>query len=95
MAKAALKQMTIVILLSFILVDTVSIAAQEEELPIWNENWAFYQELSIPISTNNSITDYQPIDMEIVFKNKCWTQSINETSIRIVCLFRDEWFELD
>jgi hypothetical protein len=95
MAKTARMQIIVVVLLSITVVNTISITAQDEELPIWNPDWAFQQELSIPIITNNSKTDHQPIDMEVVFKNKCWTRSINESSIRVLSLFRDEWFELD
>ena len=95
MAKTALPQLIIAFLLTLTLVDTLTIAGQEEELPEWNPQWSHYQELTIPISTNSTYAHYQPIDMEIIFKHQCWTQSINETSIRVLCLYQEEWYELE
>ena len=63
MAKPAHLSLILVVLLSFTIVDSLSVIAQDETLPEWNADWPYHQELSIPISTNSSITDYQPIDM--------------------------------
>ncbi|MBU0497331.1 MAG: hypothetical protein KKG04_05180 [Candidatus Thermoplasmatota archaeon] len=95
MAITAYLKLLVVLMLLFLLAVALPTAADDETIPPWNSQWKYHQELTIPISTNLSNAPYQPIDLEVVFEKPCWTQSENETSIRVLCLSQDAWFELE
>jgi len=64
----------------------------------WNtewSDWAYRQELQLPISTNDSTAHYQPIDLDITFEKPCWTENENRTSIRIGCWYQEEWYDIE
>ncbi|MBS3778516.1 MAG: carboxypeptidase regulatory-like domain-containing protein, partial [Candidatus Thermoplasmatota archaeon] len=74
----------------------LSVSAQDEiSFEPGNEEWAYHQKLSLPISTEGKQARFQPIDMHISFKNPCW--GLNETvhSIRVFCWNTSEWDELE
>ncbi|MFO7678009.1 MAG: hypothetical protein R6V50_06495 [Thermoplasmatota archaeon] len=71
------------------------ISSAEEEIPFWNTQWSYRQEITIPISTDSSHAHYQPIDLSIEFTNACWTNTAYETSIRILCWHENKWIELE
>lgn len=61
----------------------------------WNKEWKFREEIEISIDTSDPYSIYQPIDMRIAFKERCW--AINETinSVRVCCLYKGKWYELE
>jgi hypothetical protein len=63
--------------------------------PSWNTQWSFSQKIELPIMTNDSISQNQPIDIQIVFNNPCWTKNENQTSVRITCWSKQRWYELE
>ena len=77
------------------LITTVYVNAFDEDLPNWNKNWSYKQEINIPISLNNSNAKFQPIDIKIIFDNPCWTKSENHTSVRVVCWDGNNWCEIE
>jgi hypothetical protein len=73
-------------------------SSQEDAIPIWRtewSEWSYRQELQLPIPTNESIAHYQPIDLRITFEKPCWTENENQTSIRIGCWYKGEWYDLE
>ncbi len=70
-------------------------SSAEHQIPQWDPGWSYRQELQLPIQTNDSLARFQPIDLRIVFVNPCWTKNVNETSIRVVAWYKEEWHELD
>lgn len=72
-----------------------SVSSSEDQLPAWNKDWSHHQEIILPISTNNSISKNQPIDIHVNFKNPCWTKNEKETSIRVCCWDGHKWNELE
>ena len=85
---------TIILILSSLAM-TLTISAQDENLPFWNESWSTRQGIQIPINTESRNAKYQPIDTLIKFDKSCWTKNEKETSIRICCWDGSEWFELE
>jgi hypothetical protein len=69
--------------------------AQEDDIPFWNPTWSYREEIQLPIITNDSATQYQPIDLRITFERPCWTENENNTSIRICCWQNQKWDELE
>jgi len=69
--------------------------ASYEQLSWWDRDWNFRQELIIPISTEDEIAHFQPIDMYVFFENRCWTINEVDTSIRVICWKNNRWFELE
>ena len=73
-------------------------STQGDVFPFWYtewSDWAYRQELQLPISTNDSTAHYQPIDLHITFEKPCWTENENKTSIRIGCWYQEEWYDLE
>ncbi|MCK4995367.1 MAG: hypothetical protein KAR55_00630, partial [Thermoplasmatales archaeon] len=66
-----------------------------DEIPWWNDDWSFQQEIFVPIDTSNEQAKYQPIDVTIEFINPCWAKDENEHSIRVVCWDERTWHELE
>ena len=68
----------------------------EEDIPFqWNDNWSYYQEIEIPISTIHPFAKYQPIDIHLEFSNPCWVKNENEHSVRVCCWDGQNWYELE
>ena len=63
--------------------------------PRWSNNWSYYQEIILPISTEDMYAIYQPIDLQIEFENPCWAKNEKEHTIRIVCWDGSIWHELE
>ena len=98
-----------VLLLSLLVVQTPSILSDgdhdsllqdprytdEFSIPPWNEDWSHYQELTLPIDTEDPAAHFQPIDMEIVFDDSCWAKNTEEHSIRMLCWYGNKWHELE
>ena len=85
----------ITLILFFSTVVTSSAISQDNQIPFWNTDWSYRQEIQLPISTNSSHSKYQPIDIQLTFDNPCWTRNENETSIRVCCWDGDIWYELE
>lgn len=62
---------------------------------LWNSDWSYYQELDMPINTNDLYSKNQPIDIKIEFENQCWANNEYHNSIRICCWLEENWYELD
>jgi len=65
------------------------------EMPWWDNDWSFSQEINIPIDTNTEIAKYQPVDIGIEFDNTCWAKNITEHSIRVCCWDGASFHELE
>jgi hypothetical protein len=72
-----------------------SAISSQNEIPKWNEDWSYYQEITIPIETKNDHAKYQPIDIPVTFENQCWAKNTEDHSIRIVCYNQNKWHELE
>jgi len=86
--------------LVLLLVLTISIflpmvSASHAESSWWDKDWNYRQKIEIPITSNIEHLRNQPIDIKMTFKNKCWTQSETETSIRVCQWDGVEWNELE
>jgi len=84
-----------IIFLLILPVLNISISSSGAPPPKWNNNWSFYQEIILPISTEDRHAIYQPIDLLIEFENPCWAKNEKEHSIRIVCWDGLIWHELE
>ena len=84
---------TIVLLSSSIL--PISVLSDSSQPSIWNKEWSNYQEIFLPIPTEESFAIYQPIDTQINFDHSCWAKNEQEHSIRIVCWDGNIWHELE
>ena len=62
---------------------------------LWNSDWSYYQEIDMPINTNDLYSKNQPIDIKIEFENQCWANNEYHNSIRICCWLEENWYELD
>jgi hypothetical protein len=74
---------------------SMSGSSQQGSIPSWNTDWAYQQELQLPIATNNPLSRYQPMDIHITFENPCWTENEIKTSIRVTCWYKEEWHLLE
>jgi hypothetical protein len=90
-----LKILVVSLLLFTIPALSISGSSQQGSIPSWNKDWAYQQELQLPISTNNPLSRYQPIDLHITFENPCWTENEIKTSIRVTCWYKEEWHLLE
>ena len=61
----------------------------------WNNDWNFFQEITIPIDTLNRESLLQPIDQEIQFNKPCWGTDETIHSIRIISYHDRSWKELE
>ena len=71
----------LIVILLFIIPTPNSIANKSEW---WDEQWSYRQEISIPIDTSLTESDYQPIDISIEFENTCWAKDTEDHSIRVI-----------
>ena len=46
---------------------TITVFSQDESCPVWNKAWSYRQKIILPISTAESFSIYQPIDIKITF----------------------------
>jgi hypothetical protein len=90
-------QIVILSVLLLLLPSAMSIlgSSQKSTITPWNTDWAYQEELHLPISTSNPSSRYQPIDLRITFKNPCWTENETLTSIRVCCWYEEEWHLLE
>jgi hypothetical protein len=90
-------KLMLICILSMLFLSSISlnVESQENDPPVWNDNYKFRQEIFIPIKTDNDYAKFQPIDVEIEFRNLCWGISEKEHSIRIVVWTGIEWYEID
>jgi len=93
-----ISRIILVSILSILLISPIvnnNVSSSNNSIPFWDEEWAFRQEINLPISTNDSYAKSQPIDLRIIFQDPCWTKNENETSIRACCWDGKKWFELE
>jgi len=76
-----------------ILVETVN--AKDDNLPAWDKEWSYSQEIFLPISTFEPFSKFQPIDIHIEFNKLCWVKNSNEHSIRVCSWDGIKWHELE
>ncbi len=74
---------------------TITVSSASGPPPFWNRSWSYRQEIQIPIPTDNSFAKFQPIDLNIKFKNPSWAIDENQHSIRICCWDGNQWHELE
>jgi hypothetical protein len=71
-------------------------ASSKDDIPFpWNKNWAYYQEITLPISTIHPFSKFQPIDIHVDFSESCWAKNENEHSVRICSWDGENWYELE
>ena len=85
----------VMLILIFSSVLPMSVSSSNNSIPFWNKDWAYRQEIQLPIATNDSFAKYQPIDIRMIFNNPCWTKNENVTSVRVCCWNGEKWFELE
>jgi hypothetical protein len=84
-----------IILINILLSVLIPINLSADEVPWWNENWSFRQEIQIPIDTSDEYTRYQPIDIHLDFNNTCWAKDEKKHSIRIIFQDGEKFIELE
>ena len=90
------KKLVYTILLFLILsVLTIDVSSKNNDIPCWNNDWSYREEITIPIKTNEESAEYQPIDIYFEFKNKCWGKNETAHSIRTCCWSNNKWYELE
>jgi len=90
------KKLAIISLLILVLPSVlVSSSLSEEEIPWWNSDWCFRQEIRIPFNTSEEYAKFQPVDFRIDFDNPCWAKDENEHSVRVVFQHGDISKELE
>jgi hypothetical protein len=70
-------------------------AKSQDNIPKWDEDWSYSEEIIIPIDTNLPEAKNQPMDLRIQFKNPCWTKDEKESSLRVVCWDGKTYHELE
>ena len=85
----------IIILLVSTSAFTITTVSESQTPPKWNKDWRYRQEIYIPISTKDEFAIYQPIDVQIEFKNPCWAKNETTHSIRVLCWNDNKWYELE
>ena len=85
--KASVYGILLVVLFSSLCIPVIS----QGDVTWWDKNWVFRQELSIPISTQTSYAQYQPVDLRVTFENTCWALSDNQSSVRVCCWDGTQW----
>ncbi len=85
----------LIIIIQIFSLTSVNLVFAEDELPNWNNEWSYRQEIQIPISTISVSAKYQPIDIAFEFKNPCWARNESRNSIRVCCWDGKKWHELD
>ena len=73
---------------------TYTTLADSNEPPRWSD-WQYRQEIKLPIETYDSSAIYQPIDLQIEFKNPCWVKDEEWHSIRVLCWDGKLWYPLE
>jgi len=88
--------LVLILLLVFFLSNIfITQSYSEENIPVWDYDYSFYQEIKIPFDTSSEHAKYQPIDKKIYFENPCWAENENNHSIRIVMLKQGGYKELE
>ncbi len=84
-----------IILIQFISVLSFPLISADDNIPIWNKEYSYREEINIPIKTNEKTAEFQPIDISFEFKNPCWAKNEEEHSVRICCWDGKKWHELE
>lgn len=93
-----IKKLLIIYLISVLIICpvlTISANAKDDDLPTWDKDWSYKQEIFLPITTFEPSSKYQPIDIHIEFNKLCWVKNPNEHSIRVCCWDGIKWHELE
>ncbi len=85
----------LLIIIQFISALSIPIINADNNIPTWNKEWSYREEINIPIKTNEKSAKFQPIDILFEFKNPCWAKNEEEHSIRIGCWDGNKWHELE
>jgi hypothetical protein len=65
------------------LVPTILSTPSPDEPPIWDDEWSFSKEITLPIDTSSKYAQYQPVDIRIEFDDICWAKDEKEHSVRV------------
>lgn len=91
-----MKQWIVYFSLILLIFPVLSITASSDDgPPLWNREWSYREEITLPIFTDDPHAIYQPIDLHIEFSNPCWALNEKDHSIRICCYFGNKWYELE
>ncbi len=80
----ALKSISILLVVGFLLFPLFSINTAVAEDRWWNNQWSFRQELVLHFNTSSDLAAFQPIDTTIIFDNPCWARDELKHSIRVI-----------
>jgi len=69
--------------------------SSQSNVPWWDQNFSYRQELDIQIDTSLEIAKYQPVDIRITFNDPCFAKNTDEHSVRICCWDGKTWYELE
>jgi len=98
MGEMAIRKATIataILILLILPVYTISVSSEDNPLPPWKNEWAYRQELEMPIPTDSTYAKFQPIDIRVNFNHPCWARDEVTNSIRVCCWDGYEWHELE
>ena len=87
--------MFILLLIICLLISTIPYQGRSASNNIWNTEWDFVQEITVPIDTSQLNARFQPIDQKIVFQHLCWGVDETSNSIRVICLHDGVYYELE
>ena len=85
----------LLILIQIISSLSIPIIQADNNIPSWNKEWSYREEINIPIDTSENSAKFQPIDISFEFKNPCWAKTEEEHSVRICCWDGNKWHELE
>ena len=89
------KSFLILLILIFSVFTIFTSPGKSYEVDWWNDDWSYNMKIDIPFDTSNSKAKFQPIDTIIKFDNPCWAEDTKTNSIRVCCLNKGKWYELE
>jgi len=87
-----LKILSILFILFFLHIPPPSSA---ETPTTWNTDWKYQHQLPLTIDTTDTIAHNQPVDIKISFNHPCYAESEKKHSVRVCCLSKGVWTELE
>jgi hypothetical protein len=89
------RKICILWVLLILILSSIVFPVYPQNVPWWDKNWSFRQEITIPVDTSLEIAKYQPVDIRVTFNDPCWAKNTEENSIRVCCWDGKFWYELE
>ena len=92
-----IKNLYVAYIILIVLISSIPImdTTKAQQIPPWDNTWAYKQEIVLPISTETRSAKYQPIDITLEFPNPCWAKNEEEHSIRVIFQGGGSFLELE